>query len=72
MPTSAPESPPVAPSPAAPAASPLAIAGSRPARLPITGAADEPAHGSWPLALLGLAAIGLSLLLRRRAEGVKP
>jgi hypothetical protein len=35
-------------------------------RLPTTGAADEPAGFSWPLALLGLAAIASSLLARNR------
>jgi uncharacterized repeat protein (TIGR01451 family) len=37
--------------------------------LPATGAGDERADSSWPLALLGLAAIALSLLLRGRQTG---
>jgi uncharacterized repeat protein (TIGR01451 family) len=35
-------------------------------RMPRTGAADAPANNEWPLALLGLAAIALSLLIHRR------
>jgi uncharacterized repeat protein (TIGR01451 family) len=47
------------------AAAPTAV--TRPPNLPNTGAADSPAGSSWPLALLGLAAIMLSLLIHRRA-----
>ena len=36
-----------------------------PPRLPTTGAGDDHPDTSWPLALLGLAVIGLSLALRR-------
>jgi uncharacterized repeat protein (TIGR01451 family) len=54
---------------APPSASPLVVAGPPPAALPVTGAADAAAGSTWPLALLGLAAIGFSLVLRRHGAG---
>jgi uncharacterized repeat protein (TIGR01451 family) len=56
--------------PELPSATPLAAlpasAATPPKHLPITGAADDAAPNAWPLAALGLAIIGLSLLLHRR------
>jgi uncharacterized repeat protein (TIGR01451 family) len=43
---------------------PAQAAPARP-NLPATGASDDHSHTSWPLGLLGLTMIGLSLFLRR-------
>jgi uncharacterized repeat protein (TIGR01451 family)/MYXO-CTERM domain-containing protein len=64
--TASPTSAVVSPTAEVPTVAPTAIVA--PPHLPNTGAAEGPASHSWLLALLGLAAIGLSLLLRRRAS----
>jgi len=63
--TPAGETPTVVPAGASTSSKPNQPAVARP-KLPATGAGDDRPDISWPLALLGLAAIGLSLTLRWR------